>query len=64
MKEERLKRYWKTGQQNWTVENNKRKFCLEVGGECTRAYQQQDAKKAKEFWSKIWEKEEYNRRAK
>ena len=32
-------------------------------GECTKTYQQPDVKEAKEFWSKIWEGREHNRKA-
>ena len=45
--ERRLKRYWNSGKQckqNRTFQNNERKFYQHVGGECTRTYQQLDAK--------------------
>ena len=29
-----------------------------------RTYQQMDAKEAKQFWSKIWEHKEHNKKAK
>ena len=32
--------------------------------ECSRTNQQPEAKEAKQFWSKIWEQKEHNRRAK
>ena len=46
-KEGRLKRYWqrvKQYRQNWTFQNNERKFYQQFGGSDTKTYQQPDAK--------------------
>ena len=54
-KEERLKRYRdrvKQYKQNWIFQNNERKYYQQVGEECTRTYQQSEARKVKQFWSK------------
>ena len=48
--------------QNRVFPNNKRKFYQQVGGKCTKTYQQPDSKDAKECWSKIWERKERNRK--
>ena len=64
-KEGRLKRYWnkiKQYNQDWTYQNNERKFYKRVGGECTGTYQLLDAKKLKQFWIKIWRRNEHNRK--
>ena len=54
--ERRLKRYRDRikYRQNKTFQNNE-KITLQVGRKCTKTYQP-DAKEAKLFWSKIWER--------
>ena len=59
--EGRVKRYRdriEQYRQNMTFKNNKRNFYQQEDGEC----QQQDAKEAKQFGSKIWERKERNRK--
>ena len=66
MKEEKLKRYLanvKQYKQNRIFQNNVRKFYQQVDRECTRTNEQADAKEAKLFWSKIWERKEHNKNA-
>ena len=51
-KEGRLKRYrdrTKQNKQNWTFQNNKRKFYQQVGEEWAMTYQVLDAKEVKRF---------------
>ena len=43
------------------IQNNERRFFQQVGRECRKIIQQQEAKEAKQFWSKIWEQKEENR---
>ena len=60
-KEGKQKRYWdriKQYRQNRGFENKRKKFYRQVGGEC----QQLDGNEAKQFWSKIWERTEHNRK--
>ena len=40
-----------------------KKIYQQVREECSKTYQQQNAKEAKLFLSKIWEQEEHNRKA-
>ena len=49
----------KTGHSKTTT-----KFYQQVGEECSKTYQQLDAKKAKQFWSKILECRDHNRETK
>ena len=49
--------------QTKTFENNERIFYQQVGGECSKTYQEPGAKEAKQFWSKIWGQKEHNRKA-
>ena len=41
-----------------------KKFYQRVGGDCTKTYQQPDDKETKQFWGKIWQPREHNRKAK
>ena len=43
--------------------NNERPFYKQVGGECTRMNQQPDAIESKQFLSKIWERNQHNRKS-
>ena len=45
---QRVKQYW----QNWTFQNNERKFYQQVGGDDTKTYQEPEAKEIKQFWTK------------
>ena len=65
-KEERLKRYWqrvKQYRQNRVFQDNERKFYQQVGGNDTKTYQQPDARETEQFWSKIWQPREHNKKA-
>ena len=65
-KEGRLKRYRDRIQkygQNRTFQTNEKKFYQQIGGECTKTYQQSHAREAKLFLSKIWERGDNNRKA-
>ena len=67
MKEGRLKRYQdrvKQYRQNRTSLNNKKQFYRKVGRDSMKTYQQPDAREAKQFWSKIWQPREHNKKAK
>ena len=65
-KKRKLKRYRyraKWYRQNRTFQNNERKFYLKVGGEWAKTYKQLDAREAKRFCSKIWERRDHNKNA-
>ena len=66
MQKKKHKIYWdrvEQYKQNRTIQNNERKFYHLVGGECMRTNRQLDAKEIKQFWSKIWEQKEHNKKA-
>ena len=52
-----------TIQTKQAIQNQVGKFYQQVGEECVKIYQQPDEKEAKQFWSKIWERIEHNRKA-
>ena len=56
---QRVKQY----RQNRTFQNNKRKFYQQVGGDDTKTCQQPDARETEQFWTKIWQPREYNKKA-
>ena len=55
----KIKRY----RQKKTFQNHERKFYQQAKGECTKTCQQPDNKETKQFWNKIWERREHNRKA-
>ena len=65
-KEGRLKRYQhraKQYRQNRTFQINERKFYQLVGGDSTNTSQQPDARETEQFWSKIWQLREHNKKS-
>ena len=66
VKEARLKRYRnriKQYRQYRTIQNNEKKILLaSSGGDRTKTYQQLDDKETIQFWSKIWQRREHNRK--
>ena len=65
-KERRLKRYGdriEQYRQNRAFQNNNKKSYLQEGEECTKTYQHLDDKETKQFWRKIRERREHNRKA-
>ena len=66
VKEGRLKRHRqrvKQYRQNRTFQNNESKFHQQVGGNDTKTYQQLDAREIEQFWNKIWQPREYDKKA-
>ena len=61
-KEGKLKSY-RQYRQNWTFQNNEKKFYQKLGGSDTKTYQQPDAKETELFWAKIWEPNKHNENA-
>ena len=64
-KEGKLKRYQqkaKQYQQNRIFKNNERKFCQQVGGDGT-LYLQSNERETEQFWSKLWQPREDNKKA-
>ena len=64
-KDGRLKRYRdevKQHRQNRTFQNNERKFYQQIGGDGTKTYQQPDTKGTKQFWIKIGQPRERNKK--
>ena len=65
-KEGRLKRYRqrvKQYRQNWTYQNNERKFYQQLGGSDTKTYQQPNIKETERFWTKIWQPKKHKENA-
>ena len=48
--------------QNRTFQNNERKFYQQCGGDDTKTFQRPDARENGQFWTKIWQPKEHNRR--
>ena len=66
VKEGRLKRYRqrvKQYGQNRKFKNNKKKFYQQVARDDMKTYQQLDAREAEQFWSKIWQLREHNKKS-
>ena len=49
--------------QNRAFQNNERKFYQQMGGDERKTYQQSDARETEEFWIKIWQPREHNKKA-
>ena len=49
--------------QKKNIKKKQRKFYQQVKEECTKTYHQPDIRETKQFWSKIWEQKERNRKA-
>ena len=63
-KEGRLKRHRKRQyRQKRTFQNNEKKFYQHIGGNDMKTYQEQDARETEQFWSKIWQPREHNKKA-
>ena len=66
-KERKLKRYRqrvRQYRQNRTLQNNEKEFSQQFGRDNTKTYQQPDVREDKEFWSKIWQPRDHNKKAK
>ena len=51
----------KTIETKQDILKQRKKFCLQVGGDDTKTYQQPDAREAEQIWSKGWQQTEHKK---
>ena len=62
-KMKKISRQNKTIQTKEDIPQQRKIFYQQIKGECTKTYQQPDNEETKQFWYKIWEWREHNRKA-
>ena len=53
----------KTLQTKQDIAKQRKQFYQQLEGECMNTYQQTDDKETKQFWSKIWKRRGYKKKA-